>query len=172
MLYSIYQALHVWMIWLYLVFTCFNAVSGIFGILSQEGLGFLFYAIIIAFYFMAIRKLYYDSMPYRNGSNDIAGKVINVGISNIKTGIKDQMKQKNSDGTSQSAYAKREMKGETRYQNDEESKGGSSYHHHQQDQGPSQGAATGLTASQMLGAFAVAHKANQMMQPLLNQNSS
>jgi hypothetical protein len=81
------------MIWVYLVFTGFNGVHGILGILGQEGLGFLFYAMIIAFYFMAVRKLYYDSMPYRNGSNDIAGKVINGGISNIKTGLKDQIKK-------------------------------------------------------------------------------
>ncbi len=81
------------MIWVYLVFTGFNGVHGILGILGQEGLGFLIDAMIIAFYFMAVRKLYYDSMPYRNGSNDIAGKVINGGISNIKAGLKDQIKK-------------------------------------------------------------------------------
>lgn len=94
-LYSIYAALHGWLIWIYLLVAAFNGVTGIFGILSQEGLGFLFYAFIIAYYLMAARKLYYDSMEWRLGKpgGDVAGRIIEGGIKNVGRGISDQVKK-------------------------------------------------------------------------------
>ena len=95
MLYSIHQALHVWLIWVYMIFTCFNGLSGILGLISEGGLGFLFYAMILCFYFLAVRKIYIDSNMYRNGGTrtDFAGQIIETGIKNVGRNLKDQIVQ-------------------------------------------------------------------------------
>jgi len=102
-LYSIYAALHGWLIWIYLIVTAFNGVTGIFGILGQEGLGFLFYAFIIAYYLMSARKLYYDSMEWRVGKpgGDVAGRIIEGGIKNVSKGINNQIKKQTANGAQQ-----------------------------------------------------------------------
>jgi len=94
-LYSIYAALHGWLIWVYLLVAAFNGVTGIFGILGQQGLGFLFYAFIIAYYLMAARKLYVDSEAWRVGKpgGDVAGRIIEGGIKNVSKGINQQIKK-------------------------------------------------------------------------------
>lgn len=100
-LYSIYSALHTWLIWIYLIIVVFNGVTGIFGILGQEGMGFLFYAIIIGYYLMSARKLYYDSEAFRNGTagGDIAGRIIEGGIKNVSKGIGQQIKKNQNNNT-------------------------------------------------------------------------
>ena len=93
MLYSIYLALHGWLIWVYLLIIGLNGITGILGILSQEGVGFLFYGIVIAYYFMAARKLFYDSQPFRDGKpgGDVTGRVIGNVSRNIASGVKQQL---------------------------------------------------------------------------------
>ena len=96
-LYSIYLALHGWLIWVYILIVGLNGVHGILGILTQSGLGFLFYAMVIAYYFMAARKLFYDSLPFREGKpgGDVTGRVIGNVSKNIASGVKQQIAARN-----------------------------------------------------------------------------
>ncbi len=90
MLYSVYMALHTWVIWIYLLVLGFNGISGILGIFGQEGFGFLAYAFIIGYYFFACKKLYFDSMLYRTGSGpggDIAGQIIQSSAKTVAQNI-------------------------------------------------------------------------------------
>ena len=56
-----------------MIFTGFNAISGVFGLITEDGLGFIFYAMILCYYLLAVRKMFYDSNAYRNGGDALGG---------------------------------------------------------------------------------------------------
>ena len=90
MLYSIYLALHGWLIWVYMGIVGLNGIHGLLQILSQTGLGFLFYAMIIAFYCMGVRKLFYASQEFREGKpgGDVTGRVLGNVSKTVVSGVK------------------------------------------------------------------------------------
>ena len=65
-----------------MIYAGFNAVSGVFGLITQDGIGFIFYAMILAYYLLAVRKLYYDSNEFRNGG-DALGGFLKDGMKNV-----------------------------------------------------------------------------------------
>ena len=69
MLYSIYMALHMWLVWVYIIVVGTNALSGILTLLGESGVGLIIYICTLLFYFIAVRTLFYHSDPYRNGSS-------------------------------------------------------------------------------------------------------
>lgn len=102
MLYSIYMALHSWMVWLYLFLLGLNVLSGVFDLLFMiaDGWGFIIFAAILGFYIMALRKMYVDSSLFRiQGANagklgDVAGTYIESGIKSVGKNIGNQIKAK------------------------------------------------------------------------------
>jgi hypothetical protein len=49
-----------------------NGISAVLNIFSQEGVGIIVYALILTFYVLAIKKIYTDSFPIRDGG-DVTG---------------------------------------------------------------------------------------------------
>ena len=96
MLYSIYLALHGWLIWVYMLVVGINGVHGILGILGEDGIGFLFYAMVISFYIMAVRKLFLASKEFREGKpgGDVTGRVLGNVTRTVATGVRNQMGQR------------------------------------------------------------------------------
>jgi hypothetical protein len=72
-LYSIYMALHTWLIWVYFCCVGLNVVAGFFKVWFYEGSMFYAYFFIIMFYLFALFKLYMDSRPWR-GIGDPEGE--------------------------------------------------------------------------------------------------
>ena len=72
MLYSIYMALHMWLVWVYIIVVGTNALSGILtliSLLSEDVSVLIIYICTLLFYFISVRTLFYHSDPYRNGSS-------------------------------------------------------------------------------------------------------
>ena len=91
MLYSLYAALHTWVMYAYMVLVAFNAVTGVFtliGMLTSGLISFILYGFIMGFYLIAVRKLYYDSRPFCGGG-DVAGQLLSSAGKNISAGIKN-----------------------------------------------------------------------------------
>lgn len=160
-LYSVYLALHGWLIWVYILIVGLNGVHGILGILAQTGLGFLFYAMVIAYYFMAARKLFYDSLPFREGKpgGDVTGRVIGSVSKNIATGVKQQLANRNGAVEQRDSAFQRGMPPREESKDDE--------------RGSYPVGMPQLTAAQMIQGAKLMNKASQLAAPLLkdiNQN--
>ena len=93
---------------------------------------------VIAFYFMAVRKLFYDSLDFREAgpNGDVAGRVFSGVGNTVASGLKQQMNNKQPGAVPTN-------------RSDDNERGA---------QPSSSGNFPQLTTGQMLGAFAVAQK--------------
>ena len=107
-LYSIFSALHTWLIYTYCAIAVINSVMGLFTLIGYliEPLNLLFYAIIVIFYLYGANKLFNDSALFRSAqAGNIATALIDKGVNNAKVNINNKI-NKPKEGGAVSAPAK------------------------------------------------------------------
>lgn len=84
-LYSIYMTLHTWLVWVYMVLLGFNAISGFFNVWLYDGIAFVSYLAILAYYGVAILKIRNDSHDFRNlgAENGVSNDYVGAGVNHI-----------------------------------------------------------------------------------------
>jgi hypothetical protein len=92
LLYSIYMTLRTWMVWVYIILIGFNALSGFLNVWIYDGARFWSYLLIIAYYVLAIYKIYYDSLPFRTIGDREEGNnfYFEAGIRHIVNNAREQ----------------------------------------------------------------------------------
>ena len=65
LLYSLYQTLNNCMVYLYMLVAGLNLISGVLSVMTLTD-GFIWYAMILFYYFLAIKVMWTESSPYRS----------------------------------------------------------------------------------------------------------